>query len=228
MMDWSRIDTVMFDMDGTLLDLHFDNYFWEYLVPATYGERYGLNADQAWDHLVHHFRDQRGTLNWYCVDYWTHNLNLDIRAMKRDIREKIAIRRGVPRLLQRLREHDKKILLVTNAHPMSLSLKMQHTGLEEHFHGTFSSHDLGLAKEHEGFWLRLRELEDHDPARSVLIDDNVAVLGRAREEGIRHLLGIEQPDSQRPPLPRGEFRQIRDFDQIMPAAPAVKDEDEPA
>ncbi|MDH3916294.1 MAG: haloacid dehalogenase, partial [Chromatiales bacterium] len=35
--DWSTVDTVLLDMDGTLLDLRFDNYFWQELVPSRYG-----------------------------------------------------------------------------------------------------------------------------------------------------------------------------------------------
>ena len=35
--DWRAIDTVLLDMDGTLLDLRFDNYFWLELVPRKYG-----------------------------------------------------------------------------------------------------------------------------------------------------------------------------------------------
>ncbi|HNG60363.1 MAG TPA: haloacid dehalogenase, partial [Cellvibrionaceae bacterium] len=35
MIPWQAIDTLLLDMDGTLLDLHYDNYFWlEYLPRA--------------------------------------------------------------------------------------------------------------------------------------------------------------------------------------------------
>lgn len=40
--DWQAVDTVLLDMDGTLLDLAFDNYFWQKLVPETYGEQQGI------------------------------------------------------------------------------------------------------------------------------------------------------------------------------------------
>lgn len=32
---WQEVDTVLLDMDGTLTDLAFDNYFWQTLVPET-------------------------------------------------------------------------------------------------------------------------------------------------------------------------------------------------
>ena len=39
---WPEIHTVLLDMDGTLLDLRFDNHFWRELVPERYAERHGL------------------------------------------------------------------------------------------------------------------------------------------------------------------------------------------
>ena len=39
--DWSRIDHVLLDLDGTLLDLDFDNHFWQTLVPACGARRVG-------------------------------------------------------------------------------------------------------------------------------------------------------------------------------------------
>lgn len=217
MLSWPDVDTVMFDMDGTLLDLHFDNHFWEYLVPYTYGQHHGMDVEQAWKHLMARYREHHGTLNWYCIDFWTSTLQLDIQGMKEELRHKIALRPHVTDLLERLRAHDKAVWLVTNAHPGSLSLKMRQTGLDAHFDCIISSHTLGKAKEHQGFWSELRSRQPYDPERTVLIDDNIAVLRSAREQGIRHLLAIEQPDSQRPPLVPDGFPQIRDFRQIMPA-----------
>jgi len=216
MLNWDDVDTVMFDMDGTLLDLHFDNYFWETLVPTTYGQRIGIDADTAWAQLQQQYGAIHGTLDWYCIDFWSEKLQLDIQAMKNATRDKIALRPNVTALLSRLQAHNKNVLLVTNAHPGSLSLKMQHTGLQGHFQRTISSHDLGLAKENEGFWTTLRQLEQYDPERTVLFDDNFNVLKRARIEGIRHLFGIELPDSQRPPVQHDDFICLRDFEQIMP------------
>jgi FMN phosphatase YigB (HAD superfamily) len=44
---WEAIDTVLLDMDGTLLDLRFDNYFWMEFLPERYAERHGLTPEQA-------------------------------------------------------------------------------------------------------------------------------------------------------------------------------------
>ena len=30
--DWTQLDTILLDMDGTLLDLEFDNHFWGTVV----------------------------------------------------------------------------------------------------------------------------------------------------------------------------------------------------
>ena len=221
MLTWSEIDTVMFDMDGTVLDLHFDNYFWQILVPTVYGQKHGLDPQEAAALIHGKYASAQGSLNWYCMDFWSITLDLDIGRLKEETRHRIAVRPYAVELLERLRQHDKRVLLVTNAHPDSLNLKMRHTGLAGHFHSTISSHDLGLAKEHEGFWTSLREVEHYEPGRTLLIDDTLTVLRRAREEGIAHLLAIHQPDSRESPLAAQEFRQVEDFRQIMPPMPEI-------
>ena len=217
MLDWKDIDTVLLDMDGTVLDLHFDNYFWEEFVPACYGELHGLQAEEASRLLRARYDKVKGTLDWYCLDFWSDSLALDIPRLKEDIRHKIALRPHAVEFLQQLRASGRQVLPVTNAHPRRLALKMQATGIGQHFHHTISSHVLQLAKENPGFWHALREEHPYKPARTLLIDDNLAVLRQARAEGIAHLLGVRQPDSQRPPLlPSPEFRQIDHFTDILP------------
>ncbi|HOP18299.1 MAG TPA: haloacid dehalogenase, partial [Gammaproteobacteria bacterium] len=71
MLDWNDIDTVLLDMDGTLLDLHFDNHFWLEHVPRRYAEARGIGLEESSRELMARYQDIQGTLEWYCVDHWT-------------------------------------------------------------------------------------------------------------------------------------------------------------
>src|SRR5262245_16141343 len=87
---WTRIDTVLLDMDGTLLDLRFDNSFGLDLIPREYGKRHGMDEPAARAELAPRFDAHRGTLNWYCTEFWSRELELDVAALKHDAREHIA------------------------------------------------------------------------------------------------------------------------------------------
>lgn len=203
-------------MDGTLLDLHFDNHFWRTHLPQRYAEQYHLSFETAKATLLSHYANILGTLNWYCVDYWSTQLNMDVGKLKEEVAHLIAIRPEVITFLSSLRRHKKRVVLVTNAHNKSLTLKMQRTQIAHHFDRIVCAHDLGLPKEHAHFWQKLQKIEPFDAEHTLLIDDSLPVLRSAARYGIRHMLGIYQPDSQLPPKAAEEFRAIRSFREIMP------------
>ncbi len=213
---WGDIATVLLDMDGTLLDLHFDNHFWLTHVPRRFAEKHALPFEEARPRVLARYQAVEGTLDWYCVDYWTRELELDIVQLKQEVAHLIAVHPHVEDFLARSRRAGKRVVLVTNAHHKSLSLKLRTTGIEGHFDAVVCAHDLGLPKERPGFWQRLRALENFDPARTLLVDDSLPVLRSARSYGIRHLLGVRNPDSRQPPKAVEEFDSIADFSELRP------------
>jgi putative hydrolase of the HAD superfamily len=196
--DWDHVDTVLLDMDGTVLDLKFDNFFWHTVVPQCYSEMHGIALTEAHQVLIPRFAEKEGTLQWYCLDHWTRELGIDIARLKEETGEHVDYLPGTPEYLQAIRAAGKRLVLVTNAHRDSLSVKLRRTDLAEHLDAIHSAHDLGVPKEDHEFWARLRAREPFDPKRTVLIDDSIAVLSSARSFGIKKLIAIRKPDSTRP------------------------------
>ena len=217
MLDWRDIDTVLLDMDGALLDLHFDSHFWLEHLPRRYVELHHL--DQATQDIL---RDriirEQGTLNWYSLAYWRQELGVDIVALKREVQHLIGLRSDALDFLTWLKQQHPRVVLATNADRESLALKLPLTGLEQYLDAIVSSADVGVPKERQEFWFALQEIEPFDPQRTLFIDDNPAVLESAREFGIRHLLGIKQPDSQRPERELEAFIVLDRFATLLPSA----------
>ena len=67
--DWSQLDTILLDMDGTLLDLEFDNHFWGTVIPGEWGRPRGLDVRTSQEKLAPVFAGEHGKLNWYCLDF---------------------------------------------------------------------------------------------------------------------------------------------------------------
>lgn len=215
MFDWEQIDTVLLDMDGTLLDLHFDNHFWLEYVPLRYAEQQGLSLEGAKEELTQRYKKVEGTLNWYCVDYWSRELALDIPLLKAEVDHLIAIHPHVTDFLQCLKKAGKSRVLVTNAHQKALKLKMKKTRLGSHLDEVISAHDIGLPKENPAFWARLQQVVNFLPAHTLFIDDSLPVLRSARHFGIAHLLCMLQPDARQPPLETNEFKALEHFEPLL-------------
>ena len=216
MIDWNQIDRLFLDMDGTLLDLHFDNHFWLEHVPKRYAAARGLSAAQAKDELLGRYRSIEGTLEWYCVDHWSRELGLDIALLKEEVDHLIAVHPHVMPFLDAVRGLGKRVILVTNAHQKSLALKLNRTRLADYLDGVVCAHDLGLPKEDSTFWQRLQQVEPFDRHRTLFVDDNADVLSSARDYGIHWLLQVLRPDTRAAVREAGGFQAIQDFSEILP------------
>lgn len=214
MINWNLCDTVLLDMDGTLLDLNFDNHFWQEFIPLKYAEKNKLSLSEAKIILQPKFKQMEGKLEWYCLDYWTQALELNIAELKTEIAELIAVLPHVIEFLELLKTTKKQVFLVTNAHRDSLNLKMEKTCLQSFFDGIICSHDFGVAKENPLFWTSLQQQQSFDKRRTLMIDDSLAVLNTAKQFGIAYLIAISKPDMQKPVKVVDNYCAIEDFRQL--------------
>jgi putative hydrolase of the HAD superfamily len=214
--DWNTIDTVLLDMDGTLLDRHFDDHFWLEHVPKRWAARNGTSIDHARTQLHALFKSQEQTLNWTDLDYWSQRLRLDIPQLKREVEHLIAVHPFVLEFLLFLRQHRKNIWLVTNAHSKTLDLKMKTTRIGAYFDGIVSAHQVGLPKEDRRFWEALQRFVSYDPGRTLLGEDSETNLATAEQYGIGYLVYISRFSSAIRPKPSPAFASIEYFSALIP------------
>lgn len=222
--DWASIETVLLDMDGTVLDLGCDIRFWQDILPRCYAERQGITMGEAHRRMQPIHEATRGTLDWYCVDYWSRALALDIVALKRATRHHIAWLPDSRNFVARVRASGRRAVLVTNAHPEILAIKDAHLGVRRHFDAVFSSHDLGAPKEDGRYWERLGAREPFDPARTLLADDTVPVLESARRHGIRWLYAIHRPARHGPPRAQAGIPGVDSVHELASGLAAASDQ----
>lgn len=213
--DWQKIDTVMLDMDGTLLDLHYDNYFWKTYLPNAYAEKLQISLDEAQNDLIPQFEEKQGHIDWYCTDYWADVLCMDIVDLKKQAASKIRFRPGAEAFLKHLKQQQKSVWLVTNAHRDVLKIKCDQLPLSSYFEHMISSHDFSEAKESQLFWQQLQQNFIFDENRTLFIDDSLPVLRSAQKFGIQHLLTVSLPDLLDEPKDTQEFAFTDDFSELF-------------
>jgi putative hydrolase of the HAD superfamily len=202
---WARIDHVLLDLDGTLLDLHYDTHFWLEVVPAEWGAVRGLTPSEALAALQPRFKAVQGTLDWYCTDYWSSELGFDVIALKRRDPTRIRWLPGALQFVRNLRARGKRVVLATNSHPQVLAIKDERARVLAEFDASFSSHVFGVPKEHPKFWSALRAAEPFDPARTLFVDDSPPVLRAAQAAGVAQVIAIRKPNSMRAGNEHAEF-----------------------
>lgn len=215
--DWNTIDTVLLDMDGTLLDLAFDSQFWLQDVPLALSQQRDIAFDEAQRVIHGEYLAVQHTMNWYCFDYWSQKLDMDIYQMTTDIGNKARLRDDTLPFLQHLRDSGRETILLTNAHPHSLSVKCQHTGLDQHLDLLLSTHTFGYPKEDQRLWSAVQERTGFDPQRTLFVDDGEPILNAAKTFGIRYCLGIENPDSTLADKAFTGHPSINDYHSLLPS-----------
>ncbi len=208
-------DTLMLDMDGTILDLAYDNYMWLTHVPERWAAQNGMSFDAARKHLLEKFGAAEGDLRWYCLDHWSEHLGLDVAQLHRDNHHRIGFLPGALEFLQRVRDSNIRLLLITNSHQATLDLKDEVTGLTDYFDGVYTSHAFGFAKERQEFWQALREATDFDPVTTMFVDDSQVVLHSAATYGVKHPVAISRPDTSRPPRDDIDFVALEGISELL-------------
>lgn len=215
MVDWDSVDEIFLDMDGTLFDLHFDNFFWMEHLPQRYAEINNCSAEEVRSDLHDRYNRMRGTLDWYCLDFWQAELDVDIVGLKKEIAHKIQFRPNALQFLQSIQGTKKRVSLVSNAHRSSIDLKFTQLDTHDYFDRICSSHDYQSPKENQLFWQSLHKDLQFNAGRTLFIDDSLAVLDSARAYGIGQILSIAQPDLSKPEQVTQGYTQVRDFDQLL-------------
>lgn len=213
---WAGADTLLLDMDGTLLDLRYDNRFWRVDVPLAWAARHRVAAGDAIARVTARLDAAAGTLAFYCLDHWSRELDLDLKALKAGTVAGIGYLPGAVHFLTAARAHGKRLVLVTNAHPHTLALKLERTGLDRHLDAVHSSHAFGAPKESPAFWAAFARVEPFEPRRAMLVEDSLPVLSAAHGAGIGHLVAVSQPDSTRLPRDTAPFAGVRSVAELLP------------
>ena len=215
LIDWQQIDDVFLDMDGTLLDLHFDNHFWLEYLPDRYARMHGTSYDAARERLLGMYAQHVGTLKWYCIDHWSKELGVDILSLKTEIEHLVQLHPHVDEFLNMLQSMGKRITLMTNAHPKTLAFKLQRIPMAHRFDHLITSHEVGLPKEDPGFWGKLQQRIHFDAQKTLFVDDSPAVLHSAEAYGIHRVIAITAPDSTQQQKEIEGFIAIRDFSGLL-------------
>ena len=222
---WSAIDTVLLDMDGTLLDLRFDTVFWQEYLPERYAAHHEVDTEAARERIGELMRGAHPRLDYYCFEWWSRATGLDIGALKPDLAHLIAWREGAEAFVGGVRATGRRAIIVTNSHPSGIALKHSVTGIADHVDALEHAHDHAHPKEHARFWERVHARLDFDPARTLLVDDNLEVLASAERFGIAHLRAVAHPDSGRPPLEDLPYPAVHAFAELLAELHSSAEED---
>ncbi|MCP9463952.1 MAG: HAD-IA family hydrolase [Nitrospira sp.] len=212
---WGQIDHVLLDMDGTLLDRHFDNVLFEEELPRRYATLHGLSFEEARTRLMAMYRSVEGELVWTDLEYWTDQIGIDVVALHKELAHLIGFLPGAEDFLRALRSMGKRLTIVTNAHRAGVAVKTAKTGLDRYVDRIVDAFEVGALKMRPEYWPSCRRLVGFDPSRSLYIDDDEQCLLAARQFGIGRIIHSAKSSSQLPPTPSARFPSVERLSSLV-------------
>ncbi len=213
--DWSQIDDVLLDMDGTLLDRHFDNFFFEEELPRRYAALHSLSFEESRKRLMAMYRSVEGELAWTDLNYWTRRVGIDVVAMHKELDHMIGFLPGAEEFLRHLQQLGKRVTIITNAHSTGVSVKISKTGLDRYVGRIVDAFEVGYLKMRPEYWPNCQRLLGFDPSRSLFMDDDEGCLTTAKAFGVAHLVHSAKSSSQLPPAPLPQFFSVTGFTPLL-------------
>lgn len=213
--DWHEIDDVLLDMDGTLLDRHFDNFFFEEELPRRYAALQKLSFAESRERLLAMYRSVEGELAWTDLRYWTERVGIDVVAMHKELDHMIGFLPGAEAFLREVKRRGKRITIVTNAHRAGVDVKTAKTGLHRQVDRIVDAFEVGYLKMRQEYWPTCQQLVEFEPKRSLYIDDDESCLMAAQQFGIGQIVHSAKSSSQLPPQRSNRFVSVEELSQLM-------------
>jgi HAD superfamily hydrolase (TIGR01509 family) len=212
---WDQIDDVLLDMDGTLLDRHFDNFFFEEELPRRYAVLQGLSFEESRERLMAMYRSVEGELAWTDLHYWTDRVGIDVVAMHKELNHMIGFLPGAKEFLRQLRQRGKRVTVITNAHQTGVAVKAAKTGLDQHVDRIVDAFEVGYLKMRPEYWPSCQQLVGFEPKRSLYVDDDESCLDAAKRFGIVEIIHSAKSSSQLPPAFSTSFASVEELSLLM-------------
>lgn len=209
-----HVRTLFIDMDGTLTDLSFDRAFFQRTLPRAYAEARGIDPDAASAHVFRELAAIHGTLAWYSLPNLSRLFEVDLTALTAELAHEVRLQAGALEFLDKAGRRYRRVL-VTNADPGVLALKLKYLGIGAWLDAVISAHHLGAAKEEAVFYERLPGLEPDCPQAGVLIDDNRRAVAAARRAGLATVT-IMRPDLGSAPHAEAEGPAVESVADLLP------------
>ena len=181
---------ILSDLDGVILDLAYDIKFWELWLPEQVANQTNKSIEETKAEIKAEIDIQRGTLNFYDLNYWDDLLNVDCMQIFIEKKERCSYLEGSYEALQRLSTLKNPKYILTNGDPRIQDYKAETQNFLEFFDSIFYSMHVGYPKESKEFWALARHNLNLDFEDTIFIDDDFKVVTAAAKAGIKQVAWI--------------------------------------